>query len=199
MIVKGLQIIAEARDAAAYGKGSGTSRNHWKAYEMYVKGLESLLIFSAHPEFVRIKSKVEGYVSEVKKLTEALDQEAPDQSEDYNIDSDVSTPDDATWQSELYLRCSENGRTVRGKPRLQLKSFGGPGGHLCDKCYVVACKMEGWAPEEVNDEESDQGAAGTPSGPAKNSESQSYPEGYLDDPQEFREKLLAKKAADSMH
>lgn len=60
--------------------------------------------------------------------------------------------------------------------------------------------MEGWTPTEANDEESALGAAGTPSGPAKlNSESESYPEGYPDDPQALREKVLAAEAEASMH
>jgi hypothetical protein len=55
-------------------------------------------------------------------------------------------------------------------------------------------------PTEANDEESALGAAGTPGGPAQlNSESESYPEGYLDDPQAFREKVLAAEAEASMH
>ena len=104
---------------------------------------------------MRIKSKVEGSVNETVNLKEALDQQASGQDEDYDTESDDSDQDGSTWQSKLCLRCTENGRTTRGKPRPQLKSFGGPGGHLCDKCYAVACKMEGWAPEEADDEESD--------------------------------------------
>ena len=143
------------------------------AYELYVKALETLFqIDNAHPEFVRIEKEVEDFVSEAEKLKETLDREEAlvtilDKSEESDIESNYSDQDATTWQSTLCLRCSENGRTTRGKPRPQLQSFGGPGCRLCDKRYVTACKMEGWTPTEANDEESALGAAGTPGGPAK--------------------------------
>jgi hypothetical protein len=105
-------------------------------------------------------------------------------------EEDASEPDAPVWQSKLCLRCAEKGRSVRGRPRSQLLA----GGHLCDSCYAHACKLEGWTPEIAKDEaESEHEAAGTPGGSTVfgltgekasklNSESETYPEGYLDDP-----------------
>ena len=66
---------------------------------------------------------------------------------------------------------------------------------VTSESYSIACKREGWDEAEADDEEPEKGAAG----PSRNSESESYPEGYLENPQAFRDKLLAQNAEDSMH
>jgi hypothetical protein len=147
-------------------------------------------------------------------LEEASVAEKPDKSEESDTETIDSDQDATTWQSDPCLRWSEHGRTTRGKLRPQFQFLGhsdkrstwSPGGYLCDKCYATACRTEGWThagdvtPTGATDDELAQGAAGIPGGPDKlNSESEDYPEGYLDDPQAFREKLLAAEAEASMH
>ena len=65
-------------------------------------------------------------MSETNKLKETLEDalvaEEPDESEESDIESINSDQDATAWQSDHCLRCSEHGRTTRGKPRPQLQS-----------------------------------------------------------------------------
>jgi hypothetical protein len=78
--------------------------------------------------------------------------------------------------------------------RSQLKA----GGHLCDRCFKHACRLEGWSEAPEVDEGAEQAADGIPVGVAHSESESSYPEGYLDDPQGWREKLKAEDAKASM-
>lgn len=100
MLAKGLQVIAQARDAAA-------REPSFQVYELYVQGLSSLLMFSSHPEFKRFRSKVVCYTNEADKLKEALDEQAVDQSEEDDIGSDDSNVDAANWQSNCVFAASQ--------------------------------------------------------------------------------------------